>query len=183
MIRICKALYKLFSIRMANLSYSGKLKYLRKKGANIGGQTRLNCSVTALGAEPYLVTIGRNCLIAYGVNFVTHDGGVKVLSDLNYFHGERMDIIAPVKLGDNVYVGQGAYIMPGVTIGDNCIIGAAAVVTKDIPANSVAVGVPARVIKSVDEYYQNVVERGRLYPTARMSSKEKKDYFMSLKNK
>ena len=107
---------------------------------------------------------------------------MKVLSDLGYFNGERMDIIAPIKVGNNVYIGSGAYIMPGVTIGDNCIIGAAAVVTKDIPDKSVAVGVPARVIKNVDEYYQSAVKKNRLHPTASMSSSKKKDYFLRQKN-
>jgi len=51
-------------------------------------------------------------------------------------------------IGNNVWIGHGAYIMPGVKIGDNSIVGAKAVVTKDIPAGSIAVGVPARVIKT-----------------------------------
>jgi acetyltransferase-like isoleucine patch superfamily enzyme len=54
---------------------------------------------------------------------------------------------APVIIGKNVWVGVKATIMPGVTIGDNAIIGANAVVTKDIPANAVAVGIPAKVIR------------------------------------
>ena len=70
--------------------------------------------------------------------------------------------------------------MPGVTIGDNAVIGAAAVVTKDIPGNCVAVGVPARVIKTIDEYYMNASARGRLYPTATMTYQEKKAYFERL---
>ena len=180
MIRFLKTIYRFLSIGMANGSYDRKIKYLRKKGTVIGDKTRLNCSVSAFGTEPYLIKIGCDCLIACGVHFVTHDGGVKVLSDLGYFQGERMDMMAPIRVGNNVYIGSGAYIMPGVTIGDNCIIGAASVVTKDIPANSVAVGIPARVIKTIDEYYENAVKRGRLYPTAQMSADEKKLY---LKNK
>ena len=180
MIQLLKALINFFSIHKANLSYNGKLKYLRKKGANIGDKTRLNCSVTAFGTEPYLISVGYDCLIAFGVNFITHDGGVKVLSDLDYFHGNRMDIISPICIGNNVYIGQGAFIMPGVTIGDNCVIGAAAVVTKDIPANSVAVGIPASVIKSIDTYYKNAIEKNRLHPTACMSFQEKRDYFEKL---
>ena len=174
---ILKNFVKLFIIQKANVSYESKLKYLRKLGVKIGDKTRLNCLVTAFGTEPYLITIGQDCLIAAGVQFFTHDGGVKVLSDLNYFSGQRMDSIAPIVIGNNVYIGTGAYIMPGVTIGDNCVIGAATVVTKDIPSNSCAVGVPARVIKTIDEYYQSSVEKGRLFPTARMSYDEKKRYF------
>ena len=175
---IFKQVYRMLNMMQANTSYGNKLKYLRKAGARIGDRTKLNCSVAAFGVEPYLVSLGENCLISSGVRFITHDGGVKVLSDLGYFGDERMDLIAPVKVGNNVYIGVDAFIMPGVTIGDNCVIGAKAIVTKDIPDNSVAVGIPARVIRTIDEYYRNAVDKGYLYPTAKMSVKEKKTYFM-----
>lgn len=163
---------------LANRNYESKRKYLISKGAKIGEGTRLNCSTTAFGTEPYLVTVGNDCLFAAEVHFITHDGGVKVLSDLNYFDGERMDIIAPVTIGDNVYIGTGAYIMPGVTIGNNVIIGAASVVTKDIPDNSVAVGIPCKVIKTVNEYYESAKIRNRFYPTAKMSWEAKRVYYI-----
>jgi acetyltransferase-like isoleucine patch superfamily enzyme len=54
---------------------------------------------------------------------------------------------APVIIGKNVWVGVKVTMMPGVTVGDNAVIGANAVVTKDIPANAVAVGIPAKVIR------------------------------------
>lgn len=165
-----------------NHSYDSKRNYLRSQGAHIGNKTRLICKIDAFGSEPYMVTIGENCLISADVCFFTHDGGVKVLSDLGCFNGERMDIMAPIKVGDNVYIGTGAYILPGVTIGNNVVIGAASVVTRDIPDNSVAVGIPARVIRTVDEYYQNAVAKGFLYPTAGMSAKEKKSYFLNLQS-
>ena len=168
-------------IMAANRSCKAKVKHLRACGADIGDRTRLHCSVNAFGSEPYLVTVGKDCLIAADTCFFTHDGGVKVLADLGFFNGGRMDIIAPITVGNNVYIGTGAYILPGVKIGNNCIIGAAAVVTRDIPDNSVAVGVPARVIKTIDEYYENAVTKGWLYPTAKMNPKEKKAYFIALK--
>jgi len=66
--------------------------------------------------------------------------------------GEKKGFHAsPVTIGRNVWIGVKATIMPGVTIGDNSIIGANAVVTKDVPENSVAVGVPARVVKQFGE--------------------------------
>jgi galactoside O-acetyltransferase len=57
----------------------------------------------------------------------------------------------PVHIGRNVWIGAGAVILPGITIGDNSVIAAGAVVTKDIPANVVAGGVPAKVIKEIPE--------------------------------
>ena len=56
-----------------------------------------------------------------------------------------------VRIGNNVWVGAGALIMPGVTIGDNSVIGAGSVVTKDIPANVVAVGNPCKVMRPIGE--------------------------------
>lgn len=161
----------------ANSSYESKRKYLIKNGAVIGKRTRLNCHVDAFGTEPFLITVGEDCLFASGVNFITHDGAIKVLNTLGRFGGQRMDNMAPIVIGNNVYIGMGTYIMPGVTIGNNVIIGANSVVTKDVPNDSVVVGCPAKKIKTVDEYYKKVVSSGRIYPTAGMSINEKRKYF------
>lgn len=56
----------------------------------------------------------------------------------------------PIKIGNSVWIGGSVTILPGVSIGDNCTIGAGSVVTKDIPANSIAVGNPCRVVKKID---------------------------------
>ena len=56
--------------------------------------------------------------------------------------------LSTVIIGENCWIGEKAIILPGVTIGDNAVIGAGSVVTRDIPANTIAVGNPARVIKS-----------------------------------
>lgn len=58
----------------------------------------------------------------------------------------------PVHIGRNCWIGAGAIILPGVTIGDNTVIGAGSVVTKDIPANVVAVGNPCRVLREISEH-------------------------------
>ena len=57
----------------------------------------------------------------------------------------------PVKIGNHVWVGAGVHINPGVTIGDNTIIGSGSVITKDIPANVIAAGVPCKVIREITE--------------------------------
>lgn len=127
-----------------------KLDYLRKRGLTIGQ----GCEVLNgwnFGSEPYLVTIGDNVRITAGVNITTHDGGVWVLRHL---HPELADVdkFGRVVIGDNCHIGIGASIMPGVTIGKNCVIGAGAIVTRDVPDGSIAVGIPARVICTVEEY-------------------------------
>lgn len=174
---IAKKIFSIIERNLADLSYESKNKYLIARGAHIGEGTRLNCRVISFGTEPYMVSLGKDCLIAGNVNFLTHDGGIKVPNSLGMFDGKRMDSIAPIVLGDNVYVGMGAYIMPGVTIGDNVVIGAHAVVTHDIPSNSVAVGIPARVIKSIEDYHKGLIEKGSVYPTVHLNSIEKRKYF------
>lgn len=62
-----------------------------------------------------------------------------------------LEYARPITVGNNVWIGAGVNVLPGVTIGDNCVIGAGSVVNKDIPANSLAVGNPCRVIRSLEE--------------------------------
>jgi maltose O-acetyltransferase len=85
------------------------------------------------------VEIGDNTMIAAHVQITTstHDYTVAPMRD------ERID--KPVKIGRNVWIGSGAIVFPGVSIGDNTVIGAGALVLNDVPANSIAYGVPARV--------------------------------------
>ena len=117
------------------------VKYLRILGANIGQDCEIYASVNVM--EPYLVTIGDKVRINEGVQLVTHDGGVWVLRNL-YDELKDIDLFGKIKIGNNVHIGTNAIILPGVEIGNNCIIGVGAVVTKDIPDNSIAVGVPTK---------------------------------------
>jgi maltose O-acetyltransferase len=57
----------------------------------------------------------------------------------------------PIRIGDGVWIGGGAIVLPGVTIGDGCVVGAGSVVTRDLPAGSLAVGNPARIIRSLNK--------------------------------
>jgi maltose O-acetyltransferase len=67
-----------------------------------------------------------------------------------HIRSSGLEMAAPIVIGDDVWIGGGAIICPGVTIGNNTTIGAGSIVTRDIPANVVAVGNPCRVIKSID---------------------------------
>lgn len=90
------------------------------------------------------IYIGDGTLIGHNV----------VLATLNHARmpQERSTMIpAPIHIGKNVWIGSNATILPGVTVGDGAIIAAGAVVTKDVPENTIAGGVPARIIRRVDE--------------------------------
>lgn len=111
--------------------------------------------------------------ITKGVRFITHDGSLWVPRNLGLVD-KKADFFGKIVIGNNVNIGWDAIIMPGVQIGDNCIIAAGAIVTKNIPDNSVAVGMPAKVLESVQEYADK--KRNSCVLTKNMTSKEKKAY-------
>lgn len=93
-----------------------------------------------------LVTIGDDCFVGPNVSIYTacHSTDPKE-------RNTRLEWAEPVTIGNSVWIGGSVTILPGVSIGDNCTIGAGSVVTRDIPANSVAVGNPAKVIRKINE--------------------------------
>ena len=96
------------------------------------------------------VVIGDNCLFGRYVYISDNTHGKSDYSDLDIPPIEReLSSKGPVIIGKNVWVGRCSTILSGVTIGDNAIIGANSVVNKDVPANAVVAGVPARVIKNI----------------------------------
>lgn len=89
------------------------------------------------------ISIGKDSLIGPKVVIATINHGLSP--------DKRRELrFSPVIIGENVWIGASAVILPGVTIGDNCVIGAGAVVNKDIPKNSVAVGVPAKIVRTLE---------------------------------
>lgn len=127
-------------------------KYLDKIGLNYKkGSLHLYGHVD-FSTEPWIITIGENVYITDGCKFITHDGGTLIFRQ----YVPDLEITKPITVGDNVYIGNNVIILPGVNIGSNVVIGAGAVVTRDIPDNSLAVGVPARVIKTADEYFEKI---------------------------
>ncbi|MGZ3812152.1 MAG: acyltransferase [Mucilaginibacter sp.] len=131
------------------------------------------------GSEPYLVTIGDNVRLTHGVTFHTHDGGVGILR--SKYPG--INIIKPIKVGDNVFIGSHVTIMPGVTIGNNVIIGATSVVTRDIPDNVIYAGIPAKFIKTLKEYEEKVLEEAVFLSTESSSLNRKEEILNALNKK
>jgi acetyltransferase-like isoleucine patch superfamily enzyme len=90
------------------------------------------------------ITIGDDCLIGHNVMMATLNHG--------FAPEDRHSLYpAPIHIGRNVWIGAGATILQNVTIGDNAIIGACSLVNKDVPANTVYAGVPAKFIKRIED--------------------------------
>lgn len=96
--------------------------------------------------------------VLFGPNVVVAVAGHPVDPDLRR---KVAQFNLPVHIGNNVWIGAGAIILPGITIGDNSVIGAGSVVTKDVPANVVAVGNPCRVLREIGEHDREYYWRDR----------------------
>ncbi|MDN6401088.1 MAG: sugar O-acetyltransferase, partial [Brachybacterium sp.] len=113
-------------------------------GSNVtlGSRTFVNYHLTL--ADVAAITIGDDCQIGPNVQLLT-----PIHPSAPGPRRERLERAEPIVIGDNVWLGGGVTVLPGVSIGNNAVIGASAVVTKDVPANVVAVGNPARVLREV----------------------------------
>ena len=149
--RLLRILSKFYVIFYAIYGKLYPVKYAKHLGVEMKGKVFLYCSSFSMfSTEPWLITLGDNVHITNGVKFINHDGGTLILRKFV----PDLEITKPITVGNDVYIGINTIIMPGVNIGNNVIIGAGSIVTRDIPDNSVAVGVPAKRIKSVDEYLE-----------------------------
>lgn len=111
---------------------------------HVGQRVFINFNLTALDVAR--IEIGDDCQIGPNVQLLTPTHPLDPQLRL-----QKLEAGEPIVLENNVWLGGGVIVCPGVRIGENSVIGAGAVVTRDIPANSVAVGNPARVVKSVTD--------------------------------
>lgn len=104
---------------------------------------------------PYSTKIGKGSKFAYGaIGVVLHSKtiiGDKVIIGQGVTIGRQLDPDGIPIIGNNVYISAGARILGGISIGNNVIIGANAVVIKDVPDNCIVAGVPAKIIRYVDQ--------------------------------
>lgn len=128
--------------------------------------------ISDFGTEPYLIEIGNNVWIAAGARFVTHDVSVLMIS--RYLGAPNsLDKLGRIIVHDNCFIGLNAIIMPNVTIGPNALVGAGAVVTKDVPPNSIVVGNPAKVVGQFDDYVAKLQSQNETLPWKHLLGPEK----------
>lgn len=131
----------------------GPIYFHYGKHTKIGRNLFANFNLTVQDDAP--VTIGDNCNFGPNTTIVTpiHPMLPDERNLMQTAAGEkkRLCYAKPVSIGNNCWFGAGVTVCPGVTVGDNCVIGAGSVVTRDIPANSFAAGVPCRVIREITE--------------------------------
>lgn len=109
---------------------------------SIGSGTFVNYGLMALDVAP--ITIGDDVQLGPNVQLLTPTHSVEPEP-----RRAKLEAAEPITIADNVWLGGAVVVLPGVSIGENTVVGAGAVVTKDLPANVVAVGNPARVIRSL----------------------------------
>lgn len=150
------------TIRLWSMMSSVKrVSYLRKK--HIFGELGENVTIMDRKVPLYakLIRIHNNVRIASQVSLVVHDITHHVLNKMPESNGNYQEVLGCIEIMDNVFIGANSTIIGGVRIGPNAIVAAGAVVTKDVPPNSVVGGVPARYICSFDEWLE---KRTVLYP-------------------
>lgn len=121
-------------------------EHLKEMGLSVGNNFKRMHDVIIDPSHCWLIAIGNNVTIAPRVHILAHDASL--------CHHLGFARIGNVTIGDNVFIGAESVILPNVTIGNNTIIGANSTVSKNIPSNVVAVGNPAKVICSINEYIE-----------------------------
>lgn len=149
-------------------AYKKKSIYAKYLGIKFGDNVRI-LHFPRWGSEPYLIEIGNNVTITRGVAFVNHDGGAALFR--KEYPG--LNVYGKIKVGNNVFIGINAIIMPGVTIGNNVVIGAGSIVNKDIPDNVVVAGVPAKIIKPLEDYKHKILSKPCIVETNNPEERKK----------
>ena len=138
------------------LGYCGENVVIKEEVMIISPQNVFIDSYTSIGERCYFratggIRIGKYCQIANNTIIATTNH--KINGKLYYNNVENKEVV----IGDNVWIGSGAKIMPGVTIGNNSVIAAGAVVTKNVPKNVVVGGVPAKIIRNIENQFKEII--------------------------
>lgn len=143
--RIAQKFKILFYSRIKGMDESDfSILEMRKAGIHIGDSCRIFTKISS--RESSLITIGDRVTISSDVLFCTHDNAI-----IKAIPG-KTDVVGPITVGDDCFIGMRSILMYGITLGDHCVVGAGSVVTKSFPSRSVICGNPAIKICTIDEY-------------------------------
>lgn len=134
-----------------------QLSFLLERGLKVGKNFSMQNEVIIDPNHCWHITIGDNVTLAPRVYILAHDASTK--RPLNYAR------IGKVNIGDNVFIGASSIVLPGVTIGNNVIIGAGSIVSGDIEENSIAVGNPARVVDTFENFIKKRTAEMEITPS------------------
>jgi maltose O-acetyltransferase len=154
-----KTLKRLIRRALGRLRGEVTVERLVAQGLELGRETFIARGVYLDPGHPWLISIGSQSGLSPGVVVMVHDASMR--RHMGYTR------IAPVAIGDRVFVGAGAIILPGSRIGDGSIVGAGSVVRGDIPPGSMVVGNPAKVVSdvaSVAEWHRQAATQSPVWP-------------------
>jgi len=141
---------KAYVLRKCN--YLNIAELFRKQGAVVGENNRI--MVRSSGNGPCLVKIGSHSSISSNISFVTHDGGGWVFTE----EMPSLQRFGRIEIKDNCYIGIKCNILPNVIMGPNSIEGGGSVIIKDVPANVVVGGNPAKFTKTIEQYEKEILD-------------------------
>jgi acetyltransferase-like isoleucine patch superfamily enzyme len=149
------------------------VQFFRSQGVEIGeGVEIFGANLFTFGSEPYLVSLGSYVTVSHDVDFITHDGGMRVARSKYpnaYLYGR-------INVGDRCFLGAHCVLLPGAKIGVGSIIGSGAIVAGEVPPGVVAIGVPAKPVKSVEDYIEGKMHRW--VDTRGLTPKAKRDLLL-----
>ena len=131
---VCEGDFKLY--QGASVYVAPGAKLVVRGGSFLNTNATLNCF--------QYIEIGKGCAISDNVCIAD--------SDSHCIDGQKDKVMAPIVIGDHVWIGKNAIVLKGVTIGSGAVVGAGSVVTKDVPSNTVVAGNPARPIKEIESW-------------------------------
>lgn len=174
---------KIFRTRLRFSSDKKKAILMKPYMFHMGKNVTL-CTTNYL-AEPYLISIHDNVIVAGGVMFLTHDASFWNMAhylDMDY---SCVDKVGKIELFENCFIGAASILMPNTSVGKNSIVAAGSVVTKHIPDNEVWGGIPARFMMTIETYKNRFLEKIQSYtwlPNTGLSEtdieKRRLDFFM-----
>jgi len=132
--------------------YRDPVRYFRRQGAEIGeGVEIFGANLFTFGSEPYLVSIGNQVTISHNVDFITHDGAMRIARAEHpgaYLYGR-------IHVADRCFLGAHCVLLLDTRVGAGSVIGSGSIVTGEIPPGVVAIGAPAKPVKTVEDYIQS----------------------------